>query len=47
VRFLAALGLIGLWQAAASLGGPLAVTAVFTLAGAALGAWAIAALREE
>jgi hypothetical protein len=47
VRLLASLGLIGLWQAAASLGGPLAVTAAFTLAGAALGAWAIAALREE
>jgi hypothetical protein len=47
VRLLAALGLIGIWQAAASLGGPLPVTAAFTLGAAALGAWAIAALRQE
>jgi hypothetical protein len=46
VRLLAALGLIGIWQAAASLGGPLAVTAAFTLGAAALGAWAVAVLRE-
>jgi hypothetical protein len=47
VRLFAALGLIGIWQAAASLGGPLPVTAAFTLGAAALGAWAIAVLREE
>jgi len=47
VRLLAALGLIGIWQAAASLGGPLPVTATFTLGAAAVGAWAIAVLREE
>jgi hypothetical protein len=46
VRFLAALGLIGIWHAAASLGGPLLVTAAFTAGAAALGAWAIAVLRE-
>jgi hypothetical protein len=46
VRFLAAVGLIGIWSAAASLGGPLVLTAVFTAGGIALGAWAIAVLRE-
>jgi hypothetical protein len=46
VRVLAALGLLGLWQAAAALGGPLAVTALCTAAAAAAGAWAIAVLRE-
>jgi hypothetical protein len=46
VRFLAVLGLVGIWQAAASLGGPLPVTAGFTLGAAALAAWAIAVLRE-
>ena len=46
VRFLAALGLLGLWQAAAALGGPLVVTALCTAAAAAVGAWAIAVLRE-
>ena len=39
VRLLALVGLVGIWQAAASLGAPLAVAAVFTLAAAALGAW--------
>jgi hypothetical protein len=47
VRLLAAVGLVGIWQAAASLGGPLIVTALFTAAAAALGAWALAVLREE
>jgi hypothetical protein len=46
VRLLAALGLIGIWQAAASLGGPLPLTAALTLGSAALGAWALAVLRE-
>jgi hypothetical protein len=46
VRLLASLGLVGIWHAAASLGGPLAVTAACTLGAAALGAWAIAVLRE-
>jgi hypothetical protein len=47
VRLLAALALLGLWQAAAALGGPLVVTALCTLGGAALGVWAIAVLRER
>jgi hypothetical protein len=46
LRLLALVGVVGLWQAAASLGGPLLVTAVFTLGGAALGAWAIVVLRD-
>jgi len=46
VRLLAALGLLGIWQAAASLGGPVLVTGLCTLGAAALGAWAIAVLRE-
>jgi hypothetical protein len=46
VRLLAAVGLLGLWQAAASLGGPFVVTALFTLGGVALAAWAIAVLRN-
>jgi hypothetical protein len=47
VRFLAALGLLGLWQAAASLGGPLVVTLLCTVGAAALATWAIVVLREE
>jgi hypothetical protein len=43
---MAAVGLIGIWQAAASLGGPLPVTAAFTLGAVAVGVWAIAVLRE-
>jgi hypothetical protein len=43
---MAALGLIGIWQAAASLGGPLPVTVAFTLGAVAVGVWAIAVLRE-
>jgi hypothetical protein len=46
VRLLAAMGLIGIWNAAASLGGPLVLTASCTLGATALGAWAIAVLRE-
>jgi hypothetical protein len=47
VRLLAALALLGLWQAAASLGGPFVVTAACTLGAAALGVWAIAVLRRQ
>jgi GTPase involved in cell partitioning and DNA repair len=46
MRLLAAMGLIGIWNAAASLGGPLVLTASYTLGAVALGAWAIAVLRE-
>jgi len=46
VRLLAALGLLGLWQAAAALGEPLVVTALCTVGAAVVGAWAIAVLRE-
>ena len=46
MRLFAALGLIGTWNAAASLGGPLVLTVSCTLAAAALGAWAIAVPRE-
>jgi len=44
---LALLGLVGIWEAAASLGGPLVVTAAFTAGAALLGAWALVALREQ
>jgi hypothetical protein len=48
VRILMLVGLLGIWEAASSvLEAPLAVTAVVTLGAAALGAWAIAVLREE
>jgi len=47
VRFLALLALPGIWQAASLLHGSVAVTALFTLGAALLGAWAIAVLREE
>jgi hypothetical protein len=47
VRVLAALCLLGLWQAAAALGGPLVVTALCTAAATAAGVWAIAVLRER
>lgn len=43
---LAPLALIGIWQAAASLGGPTGVTVALTAGAAALGGWAIAVLRE-
>jgi hypothetical protein len=47
VRILMLLALLGIWEAAASvLEAPLAVTALITLGAAALGAWAIAVLRE-
>jgi hypothetical protein len=47
VRVLAVLGLVGIWQAASLLHGPLFLTALLTLGAGALGAWAIAVLREE
>jgi hypothetical protein len=47
VRIVMLLALLGIWKAAASLlGAPLAVTALVTLGAAALGAWALAVLRE-
>jgi hypothetical protein len=47
VRLLAAVWLVGIWEAAASLGTPAPVTAAATIGAALLGAWALAALREE
>jgi len=47
VRVLAALCLLGLWQAAAALGGPRVVTVLCTAAAAAVGAWAVAVLRRQ
>jgi hypothetical protein len=47
VRVLGLLALLGIWETASLLHGSLVVTAVFTLGAAALGAWAIAVLREE
>lgn len=41
-----ALGVVGLWSAAAALDAPSAVTALFTLGAALLGAWAVAVLRN-
>jgi len=47
VRIVVLLGLLGIWQAASSLlAAPLVVTALVTIGAAALGAWAIAVLRE-
>lgn len=47
VRIVMLLALLGIWKAAASLlEAPLAITALATLAAAALGAWAIAVLRS-
>jgi hypothetical protein len=46
VRLLAVPWLIGIWFAAAALGGPVVVTALLTIGAAALGAWALAALRS-
>jgi hypothetical protein len=47
VRLVALLGIVGIWQAAASLGAPPGVTALFTIGGALLGLWALAVLREQ
>jgi hypothetical protein len=46
VRFIAVLGVVGIWQTASLLHGSAAVTALLTLGGVALGAWAIRVLRE-
>jgi hypothetical protein len=47
VRILMLLALLGIWKTASSvLEAPLGVTALITLGAAALGAWAIAVLRE-
>ena len=46
VRLLSLVGVVGLWQAAASLGAPLLVTALLTAGAAALGVWALAVLRD-
>ena len=43
---LAFIGLVGLWEAASLLHGSFLVTALLTVGAAALGAWAIAVLRE-
>ena len=48
VRIVALVALVGIWQAAASvLRAPLVLTALVTLAAAALGGWAVAVLRER
>jgi len=47
VRLLGLLALPGIWQTATLLRGSVAVTALFTLGAALLGAWALAVLREE
>ena len=47
VRLLGLLALPGIWQTASLLQGSVAVTALFTLGAALLGAWAIAVLREQ
>jgi hypothetical protein len=47
VRILMLLALLGIWEATSSvLKASVAVTALITLGAAALGAWAIAVLRE-
>jgi hypothetical protein len=46
VRTLAVAALVGIWEAAASLGAPFVVTGVLTLAAAALALWALAVLRR-
>lgn len=47
VRILVLLAVLGVWKAASTLlEAPLVVTALVTLGAAALGAWAIAVLRE-
>jgi hypothetical protein len=46
MRLLVLLALVGVWEAASALGGPVLVTAAFTAGAALLGRWAIAVLRE-
>jgi hypothetical protein len=45
VRLLAALWLVGIWHAAASLGAPTPLAAALTVAAALAGTWALLALR--
>jgi hypothetical protein len=47
VRIAALLCLVGIWQTASLLHGPMFVTAAFTLGAAVLGVWAVAALHDE
>jgi hypothetical protein len=47
VRLLAVPGLVGIWSAASALGGPVFVTLLFTVGGALLAVWAVAALRRS
>jgi hypothetical protein len=47
VRLLVAVWLVGIWQAAASLGTPAPATAALTAGAALLGLWALTALRRE
>ncbi len=46
MRLFAVPWLVGIWFAAAALGGPVFVTALLTIGAAALGAWAITTLRS-
>jgi len=46
VRLLGVLALVGVWNAASALHGSLVVTLLLTVGSVALGAWAIAVLRE-
>jgi hypothetical protein len=47
MRILMLLALLGIWETASTLlEAPFAVTALVTLGAAALGAWAIAVMRE-
>jgi hypothetical protein len=47
VRIAALLGLAGIWHAASLLHGSIFVTAAFTLGAAAIGVWAVTALRDR
>ena len=47
MRLVCAVGVIGIWEAAAALGGPLPLTIVATALASLAGVWAIAALRER
>jgi hypothetical protein len=46
VRLLVAPGSVGIWFAAAAIGGSVVVTALFTAGALLVGAWAVAVLRE-
>ena len=47
MRLACAVGMIGIWEAAAALGGPLPLTILATALASLAGAWAVAALRER